>query len=74
MRSLFAFKFSLRRYTAAGSYGECLCAPGFADDACMIECGSPLTVSTMEGEQFVGSRGTVNLTLAEPGIGLMAGL
>ena len=24
-----------------GSYGECLCNPGYSDVACLIECGSP---------------------------------
>ena len=24
-----------------GSYGQCLCDPGFADPACLIECGDP---------------------------------
>ena len=26
-----------------GSYGQCVCNPGFSDPACLIECGDPGT-------------------------------
>lgn len=54
-----------------GSYGECLCDPGYADAACLIECGSPGFATTPLGNVSVGSRGRVNLTAAAPGRGLL---
>ena len=69
-----------------GSYGKCVCAPGYSDPACLIECGDPgtayayreseeatfgMTVGQISaGEVYIGSRGVVNLTGAEPGAGL----
>ena len=38
-----------------GSYGECLCNPGYSDAACLIECGSPDKVKTLLGDMYVGS-------------------
>ena len=57
--------------TEPDTLGQCLCNPGYADAACKIECGSPEYVITLKGREYIGSRGTVNLTLAEPGMGLM---
>ena len=58
-----------------GSYGECVCDHGFADDACAIECGSPAFkyTSQYEGDgakdRYVGRRGNFSLTRFDANIG-----
>lgn len=37
-----------------GSYGQCLCDPGYSDAACLIECGSPNSAMTLLGKEYIG--------------------
>ena len=48
--------------------GECICNPGFVDDACLLECGS-FGKSNKTGV-VIGSRGLVNVSATSPGNGL----